>query len=75
MPPEKNNPAKAAPKSQTTSFEKSMQQYAKNYPEAYKSVLEKWNLTTAKGIVDQGTQQGLVAQIEATIDAMEGVPA
>lgn len=64
-----------ASKSQTSSFENSMKQYAKNYPAAYKSVLDRWEIKTAKGVTDPATQQGLLSEIETTINVMEQVPA
>lgn len=64
-----------ASKSQTSSFENSMKQYAINYPEAYKKVLDRWQIKTAKGVSDFATQQGLLNEIETTINVMESVPA
>ena len=66
--PENKN---TASKTQTTSFQNSMKQYATNYPEAYQQVLKRWQISTAKNVTDFNTQQGLLQEIETTINVME----
>lgn len=70
--PPKDEGKPPASKSQTNAFQNSMKQYAANYPDAYKQVLNRWELSSAKNVTDFQAQQGLLQEMEVTIKAMEG---